>query len=400
MITRRELLEAMAMGAVLGPWLPGCGARRRSEVGGPYLLDARGDQVTVALVTARPTRARLRWTPEGPGAPGEAEGPADGTLHRVAATGLVAGAAYRYEVFDAAGERLGGGRLRAAPPAAEGRATFVALGDSGGTDRSRGALIDAADAQLEQVRGSSGDENQQGRVVASVLGAGPPPDLLLHTGDVVYPAGARGDYAEAFFRPFAPLIAQVPTYAAIGNHDAKGVGGAPFDDHLGLPPLAEGPGGRNRSFDFGPLHVALLDAMSEDGLRPGGQALAWLEDDMRRSQATWKLALVHVPPLGPSRHGDSELLKEGLVPSLERAGVDLLLSGHDHVYARYFPVRGVAYVVTGGGGKSLYEVRADARLAYAESVFHHVRGEVEGRTLRLRAIDAAGRQFDAFTMQK
>lgn len=398
MISRRALLRLLAAGAVLGPWTPGCGARRRPRAGGPYLLDARPDQVTVALVTAAPTRLTLRWTPEGPGAPGEAEGPGPATLHRLPATGLVAGASYRYEVVDAQGNPLGGGRLRAAP--STGRVTFVALGDSGGTSTSRGALVDAADAQLERARGTAHDEDQQARVVGSLLLAGPPPDLLLHTGDVVYPEGARADYAEAFFSPFAPLIAQVPTYAAVGNHDIKSEGGTPFDDHLGLPGLPGHGVGRTRSFDYGPLHVVLVDAFGEDSLAPGGETLAWLEEDLRRSEATWKVALVHVPPFGPSRHGDSDSLQAGLVPALERAGVDLLLSGHDHVYARYFPVRGVTYLVTGGGGQSLYEVRADARLAYAESVFHHVRGEVDGRSLHLSAVDATGRRFDACTLTK
>jgi hypothetical protein len=65
------------------------------------------------------------------------------------------------------------------------------------------------------------------------------------------------------------------------------------------------------------------------------------------------------------------------------------------------PRRGrVTYVTTGGGGRNLYPVHDDPRLAYAESVFHFLEVTVEGRELRLRAIEAGGAAFDALTSRK
>ena len=44
------------------------------------------------------------------------------------------------------------------------------------------------------------------------------------------------------------------------------------------------------------------------------------------------------------------------MPILARHKVDLLVSGHDHLYQRG-EVGGIRYVVSGGGGASLYPIR-------------------------------------------
>ena len=397
MIRRRELLQLAALG-LLDLALPGCSSRRRSGGGGPYLQDVRTDRATVALVGERAERFQLTWAPLDGSAPARTvEDPQPVLVHGLQAVDLAPGTEYRYRL--ARGDQaLGEGTFRSAAGPEASALSFVALGDSGGTDASRGEAIDAADRALERARGSADDENQQGRVGRAIL-AGSAPDLVLHTGDVVYPDGAAADYGQGFFQPFAGLISRVPVYPTLGNHDVKSGGGAPFLTNFFLPEGGPVADRRAYSFDWGPAHFVCLDCMTTP-FHPGSEQLAWLEEDLGRSDRTWKVAFFHVPPYGPSRHGDNEPLQEALVPVLARGGVDLVLNGHDHVYARYFPVDGVTYVVTGGGGKNLYQVRADERLAYAESVFHYVEGTIAGRELRLRAVDASGRPFDAVTLRK
>jgi len=75
--------------------------------------------------------------------------------------------------------------------------------------------------------------------------AGYPLDFVIHTGDVVYNAGANANPAEAFalkyFQPFSPLLHQLPIYAVPGNHeyaqDAR-IEGVPYYYHV-FPPLAD-----------------------------------------------------------------------------------------------------------------------------------------------------------------
>jgi acid phosphatase type 7 len=275
--------------------------------------------------------------------------------------------------------------------------TFVALGDSGGTDKEHGEIVDAGAELYEDVRGTEGDENQEGKVCQVMLAT--KPDLCLHTGDVVYPEGARADYPAGFFRPFAALIASVPVYPTLGNHDVKTQGGAPYLETFFTPTNGVEANGRTYSFDWANVHFTCLDVQTTPYER-GSPQLAWLEHDLATTDRPWKVVWFHNPPMGASSQGDDAGLQEHVMPVLEKHGVDLCLSGHQHVYARFFPVGNVTYVTTGAGGKNLYAVRDHERLAYAESVFHFVHVEVDGPQLTLRATDATGGVFDTVVIRK
>ncbi|HBP18799.1 MAG TPA: hypothetical protein DEA08_13575 [Planctomycetes bacterium] len=291
---------------------------------------------------------------------------------------------------------MGEGRFTTAPLSSEASCTFLVLGDSGGTDESEGEVIDAVREDVDEVRGAEGDENQQGEVVGAMLGH--PADLVLHLGDVVYPAGAREDYAEGYFEPFAPLIANVPVYPTMGNHDVKSEGGRPFLDVFVTPTNGPDGEGRNYSFDWGCVHFVCVDVISSEFQR-GSPVNEWLQRDLAESHAAWRVVFFHVPPYSPTR-GESKELVEHLVPVLEAGRVDLVLSGHDHNYARFLPRERCTYVVSGGGGKSLYSVQSREDLAYGESVFHFLEVQARPQSLVLRAIDARGSPFDQLELRK
>ncbi len=67
------------------------------------------------------------------------------------------------------------------------------------------------------------------------------------------------------------------------------------------------------------------------------------------------IAVFHQPAVSCSRHGATADVVEAWVDRFESAGVDLVLQGHDHNY-QHFVVGSVYYVVSGGGGRDLYEV--------------------------------------------
>jgi hypothetical protein len=393
-LSRRELLRlgggSLALGAFGGAGLLGCQPTRDRLDSAPYLQRVTTTSAVVAAVTGAPDRFVLRWG-RGPTSLDQAvEEPAATMFHRLPATGLNPGSEYAYRLERSDGLVIGTGTLRTAREPGQ-AFRFAAVGDSGGTDRSRGELIDELDDLQAELRRVDGDENQQARVARALSASGA--ELILHTGDVVYPDGALSDYPEAFFRPFSGLGASTPIVPAIGNHDAKT--SQAFADVFLTP--GEGPvvDGRARSFDQGDCHFALLDVVASS-FAPGSPQVAWLEEDLLESDRAWKVVVLHVPPIRATKPGEYDVMQ--LVPVLQRAGVNLLLAGHDHVYARYFPLGGLTCVTTGGGGKDLYAVRADERLAYGESVFHYVAVDVTPRRLTVRAIDAAGREFDSTTI--
>jgi acid phosphatase type 7 len=77
-----------------------------------------------------------------------------------------------------------------------------------------------------------------------------------------------------------------------------------------------------------------------------------------------------------------------------RHGVDLVFSGHDHVYERTVPIRGMTYVVSGGGGRRLYWAGNDEWTACSKSAHHAVLVRVDGGRLLLEAVEADGTVVD------
>jgi hypothetical protein len=108
--------------------------------------------------------------------------------------------------------------------------------------------------------------------------------------------------------------------------------------------------------------------------------LEWLDSELARSRAIWKVVSMHHPIHSPSSagwfsgHSREVQLGDQLEPILTRRGVDVVFAGHNHFYARMVPQRGIRYFVSGGGGKGMYRYKPDE--GYVMEVpergkFHH-----------------------------
>jgi acid phosphatase type 7 len=172
--------------------------------------------------------------------------------------------------------------------------------------------------------------------------------------------------------------------------------GAAFLENF-RPPLGS-PGSTKRyySFDWGGAHFVALDRelyYGDKGSSPEEQK-AFLQEGLAATRKRWRVAFLHRSPYGSSRHGGDEKVREDLEPLFVRHGVDLVFSGHDHVYERTVPVRGVTYVVSGGGGRRLYRAGNDERTACSKSAHHAVLVRVDGGRLLLEAVEADGTVMD------
>jgi hypothetical protein len=81
---------------------------------------------------------------------------------------------------------------------------------------------------------------------------------------------------------------------------------------------------------------------------------SWLETALSSSTALWKIVVFHHPAWTCGAYRSNSAVVRNWVPIMERYGVDLVLSGHDHNYQRFGARNGVRYIVHGGGGQHLY----------------------------------------------
>lgn len=344
---------------------------------GPYLQAVTSTSVTVCWRTKAPSGSAVAWGKDRKKIDGDPT-PRAGE-HRVTIHGLLPGESSDYEVVGTEGL---GGRFTTAPaPGTPFRA--VVLGDSG-------------DGSKEQLQIAE-------RIAAEKL------DLVLHTGDVVYPKGDDADYQAKFFAPYGPLLRSHPVFCAIGNHDlhySKDQKGEGYCN--AFTTFANNPENSPFYYSFEWGDAKLVSLETDMLFKKTGAHLAWLERELASNTRRWLVVFMHVPLYSPGHHKDSPELQATVGPLLEKYRVPLVLAGHEHVYERLGPVKkhsqdpaykGWWSVVTGGGGAHLDKVIAPhADTAKVESCHHYVTLEVSPDALRLKAVKIDGSTLDELTI--
>ncbi|WP_051293666.1 metallophosphoesterase family protein [Pseudoduganella violaceinigra] len=190
---------------------------------------------------------------------------------------------------------------------------------------------------------------------AALIAKGDPHALILSLGDHTYPNGTPAEFRDCY----APTWGQFRerTRPAPGNHEYGSGRADGYFDYFGE--LA-GPRGRGYySFDKSGWHfISLnsdLDAASHQ------RQLVWLKDDLAASKTRCALAYWHAPMYSSGGHVPTTRMQD-VWRVLHEAGVELVLSGHDHDYERLAPMdadgrpdpmRGVRQFVVGTGGAFL-----------------------------------------------
>jgi hypothetical protein len=231
-------------------------------------------------------------------------------------------------------------------------------------------------------------------------------DLVAILGDAQYQVGRYQDFMGSFDKSYGAFkFLQRPTpgnhefYPGHGETGDNGIGY--FDYYNGIQlnpdgsqktetlPITTGGGGtltqpvprpdgqagevgRNwYSYNLGAWHLISLNAECldpTDGCPPGENWLQaetrWLASDLAHDHSSCTLAYWHQPAFSPV---DSVVSADGAATKawwqlLYQQGADIILNGHDHVYARYAPIdpngnadpaKGIREFIVGTGGEDL-----------------------------------------------
>ena len=166
-----------------------------------------------------------------------------------------------------------------------------------------------------------------------------PYEFALLMGDNMYGGEKAADYKAKFEDVYRPLIDQkVKFYASLGNHDESN---QRFYEHFNMN------GDEYYRFKKGNVAFYALNSNYMDK-----KQLKWLEDQLTKETAEWKIAYFHHPPYSSGgKHGSDTELREVIEPLFVRYGVNVVLAGHEHFYERVKPQKGIYYFISGAGGK-------------------------------------------------
>ncbi len=194
---------------------------------------------------------------------------------------------------------------------------FAVIGDSGTGEKAQREV----GAQMERYHGSF------------------PFEFVIMLGDNIYGAQTEAGFKHKFELPYKGLLdAGVKFYASLGNHDDP--------NQRFYKPFNMG-GNRYYSFRMGAVQFFALDSNYMDP-----EQLNWLQRQLSDSRATWKICYFHHPLYSDGRfHGPDVDLRTRLEPIFEQTGVNVVFSGHEHVYERIKPQRGIYYFVLGNAGE-------------------------------------------------
>jgi hypothetical protein len=279
------------------------------------------------------------------------------------------------------------------------------------------------------------------RVIRQGYAAAPDARFIIHAGDLVNRANADREWGE-WFRAGGFIHAMVPSVPAPGNHEYRPRSReeeARQERHLSVfwrPQFTlprNGITGQEEAsywFDYQGARVVVLNSNEQREAQA-----AWMDMVLRDNPQPWTIVTFHHPVFSSGKERDNAELRAAWKPVFDRHGVDLVLQGHDHTYARgrtrvdgtpaadarangtYASDRNVAtganardaetgtvYVVSVSGRKMYefkkelwdsYDVTLDRR-AENTQLFQVIR--IDGDTLRYRAHTATGGLYDAFDL--
>jgi predicted MPP superfamily phosphohydrolase len=214
--------------------------------------------------------------------------------------------------------------------------------------------------------------------------------FVIMLGDNVYGGKSPAELQKKFEIPYQPLLdAGVQFYAALGNHD---------DTNERFSKLFNMNGQQYCSFKKGNVHFFALDSNYLDP-----NQLAWLEKELANAGSDWKICYFHHPLYSSGRtHGSSPELRVLLEPLFLKYGVQVVFAGHDHVYERVKPQKGIYYFTEGASG----ELRAgdlkktDLTAAGYDKDRSFLSVEISGNDLYFQTLSRTGVTVDSGTIRR
>ena len=310
---------------------------------GPYLQNLSENEVTVVWTTDKPCKSWVEFSKKEDGKnfysqlPRKAYASQDGlccvdTLHRVTVTGLEKNTTYFYRVLSQEVKEL----LPYRP----------VLGNIVSTDIWKKPLtfttLDGRQETLSMVM--INDIHGKNDLQKKLLEMAPPQnvDMVVLCGDMCNYINKQSDIFTGFLDTSVGLFASRKPFVYVrGNHETRGAYARNFFRYLA------GPEGKfYYAFTYGPIRFVVLDSGEDkpdtdveySGLVDFDNYILeqkeWLARELESPEfraASFRVVLSHIP-FGKGGWYGSERLRKQLLPLLEGARIDLMLSGHNHTF--------------------------------------------------------------------
>ncbi len=185
--------------------------------------------------------------------------------------------------------------------------------------------------------------------------------LVVPLGDTVYESGTPTEYANCYDPSWGRHLAR--SRPIVGDHEYDTPNAAGYYDYFGA--AAGSPSEGYYSYDVGEWHVSALNSYCYEVGTCEAAMETWLEQDLEANPRTCTVVLLHEPLFSSGNiHGNNPGMQY-LWQIMYTAGVDVVLSGSEHIYERFAPQRpsgvadpqrGIREFIVGTGGRGHYGI--------------------------------------------
>ncbi|NJB81823.1 purple acid phosphatase family protein [Wenyingzhuangia aestuarii] len=256
------------------------------------------------------------------------------------------------------------------------------------------------------------------RVIRKSYKMMPTVDFMLHAGDLINHSESDKEWGEWFYAG-SFIHATVPSVMTPGNHEYdKGSNrknlSALWKPQFTLP--ENGPLEELKetcyAINYQNMKLISIDAQSFINSQNSRNAQTkWLDSVLTHNHKKWTTITMHYPIYSTKKGRDNKELREMIQPLIQKHGVDLILQGHDHTYARgYASNQGLGKTVVENAG-AIYAVSVSGPKMYESQNQEWMvkRGEytqlfqiitIENNTLNYNSYTPKGTIYDSFSLVK
>ncbi len=254
-------------------------------------------------------------------------------------------------------------------------------------------------------------KSQWSRAVRQAFRHQPDARFIIHAGDLINRGNTDSEWGEwhygaSFIHSMIPAIPTPGNHEFYRNENDESLLDPHWAAQFTLP--ANGPESHRDAvfyIDYQNVRVISLNSQlivrEEDSREVQAR---WLEQVLAENPQKWTVITFHHPVYSTAKNRDNKTLRERFKPIFDRYGVDLVLQGHDHTYARGkgpdAPANGPVYLVSVAGPK-MYQSDSDRWMdvALTQTQLYQVI-HVSGGELELKTYKVSGELVDSFKLVK
>lgn len=220
--------------------------------------------------------------------------------------------------------------------------------------------------------------------------------FIVSTGDMVANGNNEDDWTEQFFDPkyrsIQQMLANMPYMTAMGNHEGQGI---LFEKYFPYDFYSKDK--LYYSFNYGIAHFIVIDQFTD--YSESSEQYQWIIEDLESSKSKWNIVMMHMPGYTAGGHKNNKEVQKILQPVFKKYNVKLVLTGHNHYYARA-EVDGITHITTGGGGAPLYNAKMKNHIVTIDKSYHFCKIDVSSDSLIISAIRSDGSLIENFKINR